>query len=274
MHTLLRPLRPGVAANGFAPGGAVPHVDRLSDLDLGRLNRLLPWRAFTVDGKGRRFGASAWRGKRHEPQPIPDRRIELLDKEFGLEDKSVLEVGCFEGIHTIALARRARSVIAIDSRVENVVKTMVRASFYGCSPTVFVCNVEDRPVPVFDLRSDIVHHVGVLYHLADPASHLRDLCGLTKIGLMLDTHVADPKQADKSYDSVSKTFRYREFEESGDADPFSGMASKSKWLLLEDIVNLLKEGGFTTVRVAEERMERNGPRVLLFARKPPAGKAR
>jgi hypothetical protein len=242
-HTLLRPFLPSLPANGFPPGPPALHLDGLSDRDLDHLNRLLPWNAFTVDGKGRRFGNRAWSGKRAEPQVIPDPRIARLDQEFGIGDKSVLEIGCFEGIHTIGLARAARQVTAIDARVDNVVKTLVRASFYGCRPTVFVCNVEDHPVPVFDLRSDVVHHVGVLY------------------------------QADRSYVSGPKTFRYREFRESGAVDPFSGMYPHSKWLLLEDIVGLLKEGGFETVTVAEEREERNGPRVLLFAHKP-GGSAR
>lgn len=272
-RSLLRPLLPSAPKSGYTPGAPAPRLDSLSDDDLDRLNRLLPWQAFTVDGRGRRLGNIAWSGKRTEPQPIPDRRIELLDQEFGLSDKTVLEIGCFEGIHTIGLARLARSVHAVDSRLENVVKTIVRASLYGCSPSVTVCNVEENPLPVGDLRSDIVHHVGVLYHLKDPVAHLRVLPGLTRVGLMLDTHVARPEQAGKSYTSVSKIYRYREFQESGHVDPFSGMYSQSKWLLLEDIVNLLKEGGFESVRVAEERDEPNGLRVLLFARKPKSGKS-
>jgi tRNA (mo5U34)-methyltransferase len=267
-HRVLRPLLPKLPLAGFPPGFPAPALDRLADPDLERLNRLLPWHAFTVDGNGRRFGDLAWRGKRSEPQAMPDRRLKLLDEEFSLEDKSVLEIGCFEGIHTTGLAQRARRVIAIDSRIDNVVKTVVRTAFYGCSPTVRVCNIEDHPIPVFDLRSDVVHHVGVLYHLQDPVAHLRELPGVTKLGLMLDTHVARPDEADKSYASGPRTFRYREFRESGEVDPFSGMNPHSKWLLLDDIVSLLKEGGFAAVRVAEERDERNGARVLIFARKP------
>jgi 2-polyprenyl-3-methyl-5-hydroxy-6-metoxy-1,4-benzoquinol methylase len=272
-RTLLRPLTPGLPRDGFTPGGPAPRLDGLSDRDLDRLNKLLPWMAFTVDAKGRRFGNLAWKGKRTEPQVIPDRRIELLDQEFGLADKTVLEIGCFEGIHTIGLARKARSVIAVDARIDNVVKTIVRASLHGCSPVVQVCNVEEYPLPVFELRSDIVHHVGVLYHLKDPVAHLRAIAGLTRVGLMLDTHFARPEQADKSYTSVSRAFKFRNFEESGEFDPFSGMYSTSKWLLLDDMISLLKEGGFESVRVVEEREERNGPRVLLFARKPPSGAA-
>jgi hypothetical protein len=47
-------------------------VDTLSDEDLSRLNELLDWQCFTADSQERRFGSAAWKGKRAEPQVIPD----------------------------------------------------------------------------------------------------------------------------------------------------------------------------------------------------------
>lgn len=267
-----RALSPGLPLNGFEPARTpAPWLDRLTDDQLARLNRLLPWNAFTVDARGRRFGNAAWAGKRSEPQPIPDPRILLMDQRFGLAGKRVLEVGCFEGIHTVALAQRAASVVAIDARVENVVKTVVRAAFYGLSPTVFACDVEERPLPSDALRADLLHHVGVLYHLVDPVAHLRDLAPLVRIGLMMDTHYCTEAQAGASYASGDRSFKCREFQESGRADPFSGMHPRSRWLLLEDLVSILRDAGFGDVEVAEKREERNGPRALIFARKRTAG---
>jgi len=43
------------------------------------------------------------------------------------------------------------------------------------------------------------------------------------------------------------------------------MYDHSKWLRLEDIMNVLRIAGFRNVNVIEERQERNGPRVLLMA---------
>jgi tRNA (mo5U34)-methyltransferase len=37
-----------------------------------------------------------------------------------LSNKDVLEIGCFEGIHTIGLCNYSRRVYAVDSRIENV----------------------------------------------------------------------------------------------------------------------------------------------------------
>jgi tRNA (mo5U34)-methyltransferase len=241
-------------------------VDSLSDEDLRALNDLLPWKCFVADMQGRRFGNAAWRGKRCEPQVIPDRRITLLNERFDLSDKHVLEVGCFEGIHTIGLAKYARKVTGVDSRIENVVKTMVRCAFFGFHPTVFKCDVEARPFDYGLLAADVVHHVGVLYHLRDPVRHLLDLKNFARLGVMLDTHCAEEQEATEVYESAGRQFRYKRYPEDR-ADHFSGMYDHAKWLLLEDIVALLKEAGFDQVEIVERSAEANGARALLFARK-------
>jgi tRNA (mo5U34)-methyltransferase len=244
---------------------SVPLVDALSDEDLLALNSLLPWKAFTLDGCGRRFGAAAWAGKRDQPQPIPDRRIALMDARFGLAGKRVLEVGCFEGIHTIGLCRLGAVVTAVDGRIENVLKTIVRTALYQCHPCVFKHDLERTPGDAGLLGADLMHHVGVLYHLRDPVSHLLDLGRYIGSGIMLDTHYADQRDARRRYEVAGRSYRYKEYRELGRKDVFSGLYPHSKWLLLETIVDLLRTAGFDTVEVAETRQERNGPRALLFA---------
>lgn len=243
------------------------YVDLLSDEDLAELNSILHWNCFTVDGRGRRFGNAAHEGKRDTPQEIPDRRIVLMDERFGLADKHVLEIGCFEGIHTVALCERARRVTAVDSRIENVVKTIVRCAMFGCAPEVFKCNVEERPLDVEPLRCDVLHHVGVLYHLRDPVQHLLDVGRIARTGVMLDTHYSLPEEANRSYEAGGRTYRFKTFRESGHQDVFSGMYEQSKWLTLDGIVEGLREAGFGDVEVVETIEARYGPRALLLARR-------
>jgi SAM-dependent methyltransferase len=243
----------------------IPFVDPLSDQDLAELNRLLRWHAFTVDSHGRRFGGVAWQGKRDRPQVIPDPRIVRMHERFGLGDKHVLEFGCFEGIHTVGLARLARRVTAVDGRIENVVKTIVRTSLYGCHPTVFQYDVEKVPVDADLLQADVLHHVGVLYHLRDPVRHLLELGRYIRVGVMLDTHYAEEHEAEQHYDVDGRAFPYKSYRELGHRDVFSGLYPDSKWLPLEVIVQLLRESGFQKVATVETRRERNGPRALLFA---------
>jgi tRNA (mo5U34)-methyltransferase len=242
-----------------------PFLERLTDEDLRRLNDLLPWRCFTVDSQGRPLGGAAWRGKRVAPQPIPDPRIELFHERFDLSDKHVLEIGCFEGVHTIALCRLAQRVTAVDARVENVAKTVVRCAFYDERPRVFTWDAESDEGADELIEADLCHHVGVLYHLEDPVRHLRRLAPRIARGLMLDTHYAADADAADEYEVDGDRFRFKRYDEVGRGDVFSGMRPTSKWLRLEDIARVLSAAGFGTVDVVETRDERNGPRVLLFA---------
>lgn len=240
-------------------------VDPLSDADLAEVNGLLRWNSFTVDRHGRRFGGVAWRGKRDRPEMIPDRRIVLMHERFALGDKHVIEFGCFEGVHTIGLSKFSARVTAVDGRIENVVKTIVRAALYGCHPTVFKYDVEEVPVDGDLLGADVLHHVGVLYHLADPVRHLLEIGRYIRLGLMLDTHYAADGEAKLSYEVNGRSHRYQSYRELGHRDVFSGLKAHSKWLPLDVIVGLLQDTGFPQVEVVETRQERNGPRVLLFA---------
>jgi SAM-dependent methyltransferase len=243
----------------------IPFVDPLSDGDLAELNGLFRWNSFTLDRHGRRFGGVAWQGKRDQPQVIPDRRIVLMHERFELADKHVLEFGCFEGIHTIGLSRFSGRVTAVDGRIENVAKTIVRTALYGCYPTVFKYDVEAVPANADLLGADVLHHVGVLYHLSDPVRHLLELGRYIRLGVMLDTHYAADGESRLSYEVQGKGYRYKPYRELGHQDAFSGLYPHSKWLPLDAIVALLQETGFRRVEVVEARQERNGPRVLLFA---------
>src|SRR5439155_14321072 len=93
-------------------------------------------------------------------------------ERFDLSDKHVCEIGCFEGVHTIALCRLAERVTAVDARVENGVKTIVRCAFYDERPRVHRCDVENSEEGANLLTADLCHHDGVLYHLEDPVTHL------------------------------------------------------------------------------------------------------
>jgi tRNA (mo5U34)-methyltransferase len=246
---------------------STPLLELIDDAELERLNELLPWRCFTVDTAGRAFGRAAWSGKRTEPQAVPDPRIVELDTRIGLADKHVLEVGCFEGVHTVALCQRAARVTAIDARVENVVKTVVRCAFFDQRPRVMTIDLEREPPAPGLLEADVCHHVGVLYHLSDPVTHLRRIGEWIGEGLMLDTHYALSGEATETFEVDGESFRYKRFRESGREDAFSGLRDHAKWLELDTIEGLLRETGFGDVEVAERRDERNGPRVLIFAKR-------
>jgi tRNA (mo5U34)-methyltransferase len=188
-----------------------------------------------------------------------------MNERLHLADKHVLEVGCFEGIHTVGLLMFAQKVTAVDSRIENVVKTIVRCAMFGYSPVVFTHDVEDESADTKLPEVDVVHHVGVLYHLRDPVNHLIELGRRCRVGIMLDTHYCLDEETTDEYEVSGKAYRYKKYSESGYQDMFSGMYDHAKWLSLADIRTVLTGAGFNKVDIVEERQERNGPRTLLFA---------
>lgn len=262
--TVRRLRRPTLPLSGWEDGVSAPVMELLEEDDLLAFNRLLPWQAFTVDSRGRRLGASAWSGKRDEPQLIPDRRVLMMDERFGLMGRSVLEAGCFEGVHTIALCRAGADVIAVDARPANLVKTLTRCALYDVWPRVLPCDLDGPSLPKF-IEADLAHHVGVLYHLRHPVEHLLALGSRIRDGMMIDTHVAVPEQATEKVTIAGQRFRVHRYREHGLGDAFSGVHAEATWLLVEDLVSVLQETGFGRVEVAETREERNGHRVLVFA---------
>ncbi|MCB9072200.1 MAG: methyltransferase domain-containing protein [Bdellovibrionaceae bacterium] len=245
---------------------SIPKIEALSDEELHELNEMLDWKCFVVDSKGRRFGKPATKSKRASPQVIPDYRLAILQQRLPLSDKHVLEVGCFEGIHTIGLCQVAKKVSAIDSRISNVVKTAVRCQFFSVQPEVFVFDLEKMNTQNLSaLRCDVLHHIGVLYHLVDPVEQIRLFGEYVKDAVLLDTHYATEDMANASYETKLGVKKYYRYTEGGYKDAFAGMHGHAKWLQLDDLVDILKQTGFSQVEVIEKRQERNGPRVLIFA---------
>lgn len=242
----------------------IPKLKELSDDELAFLNELLPWAAYIVDEKGRMFGKPYSSKKRNEPQIIPDRRIVELNHRYKLANKQVLEVGCFEGIHTVALAKLGAKVSAFDGRIENVIKTLVRCWAMEAEVNVFHWNLENKKSDFVDINCDILHHVGVLYHLSNPLGHLKAILPSVKQAVMLDTHVAPDKNLHKdSQDGF--IYQFTDVREPGRLAPFAGLKNYAKWLVLDDLIDFLRSYGFDNIEVAEHRMERNGPRVLIYA---------
>jgi hypothetical protein len=241
-------------------------LDLISDSELHNLNQLLPWACFTVDSRGRRVGRPFAEHKRNDPQVIPDFRIVDLDDRFPLSGKSVLELGCFEGVHTIGLCQHGARVTAIDGRVEHVVKTQTRCALYGYHPQVYCLDLEGAEISKLP-EFDILHHIGVLYHLTDPVSHLRSVLPHIREAVLLDTHVARPEEITHRYESYGASYPVRLYREGGRAEPFSGLRDHAKWLLLEDLSRILANEGFPKIQELALEEQRNGLRVRLLAQR-------
>jgi tRNA (mo5U34)-methyltransferase len=248
-------------------GDAAGPAAELSPSALGELNQLLPWAAMTADVHGRVIGAP-WSGaKRNLVQAIIEKRQIAFNKAFPLAGKRVAEFGCFEGIHTLGLLVLGASVTAIDGRMENVLKTLARVWAYGRRCEVAHWNFEEAPPAALPGEWDVLHHIGVLYHLSDPIGHLEQILPRTREALLLDTQTAtDAAEARKSYVAGGREFRFRgKKEPDADIAPFAGLCDVARYLLPEELADWIRSQGFPDTRIVGDRVERKGRRVTIWA---------
>ena len=63
---------------------------------------------------------------------VADPRIARLQEEISVEGKRVLELGCLEGGHSVALSRRKpRELVAVEGRPANYVRCCVVKNLFG-----------------------------------------------------------------------------------------------------------------------------------------------
>jgi uncharacterized protein DUF1698 len=224
----------------------------MTEEQLSKLNASLPWKTATLDAKGRKVGHAEG-----DPYPIPAPLVTSTDERFKLKGRSVVEFGCLEGAHTIALAERAAALLAIDARHDNLMKSAVRCAVYGVFPRFEMLDVEER----MPEGADLYFHCGVLYHLQDPVLHLMRIADRASI-LVLDTHYT--RAPDGAYRGVDgkehAVWTYKERPTGAKA----GVRGFSRWLTLAGIRAVLSRR-YAKVQVVSDRQERNGPRATIFA---------
>lgn len=230
----------------------------ISDHCLNEINSYLNWKSALNLPDGRILG-SLTSSKRTTPETIPDYRVKILNDLITLSDKSVLEIGCFEGAHTLSLLQYTDNVTAIDVRPKNVINTIIRVSLFGKYPKVLVYNTEDLNKNSFGFF-DLIFHCGVLYHLKDPAAHLANLSEVCNF-ILLDTHVCLDSQINYDYSFNNKIYKAFKYGEGGWSDPFSGKDTYAVWLSKKDLQEVLESCGFRIHTNIEERIERNGTRI-------------
>lgn len=240
----------------------VTTVDRLSDQELSRVNSLMPWACFTLDSLNRRVGKPHSSTKRSEPQQIPDYRLVDFQRTYDLHGRSILELGSFEGVHSIGLCRAGASVHSTDGRIENVLKTAARCALYDCQPKVSVLDVDSISSIESLPKYDFIHNIGVLYHLANPVASLSALLRRCGTAMLLDTHIIGNGEGDVYIDYDGAKFEARLYTEGGISDPFSGLVKYSAWITEEGITAISKSCGFEVV-YSMMRVERNGTRITL-----------
>ncbi len=241
---------------------------------LARLNALLPWSSFAKVADDAVLGTAWSSHKRSLVTPYPDPAIEALNRRIPMAGMSALELGCFEGHHSISLGAYCGEVWGIDGRIENVIKTLVRVWLAGLESRITVNLLDlERGRMKEQLATlgrteafDLTHHRGVLYHLSNPVENLVQCAEVTRRHLYLHTQIAHETQADTTLTHTAGKFAVFRFREPNVAfAPFSGITPYAYWMTKSSLEQLLRELGFAHIETLSLKEQRNGPRLELLA---------
>jgi hypothetical protein len=186
-----------------------------------------------------------------------DRRVPTFFRWFGAP-RTILELSSFEGAHSVQLAAPATTerLLGLEGRQENVDRARLVAELLGRG------NIEitraDLEAPQLSPYGtfDAVFCAGLLYHLQRPWLLLEETA---RVGerLFLDTHY----WAGEGTKVEGRSGGW--YEEGGQADPLSGLSSRSFWLTLPELLRALTEAGWAIRHMEHFARWGPGPRVWL-----------
>lgn len=195
---------------------------------------------------GFKFGGHWYGGDYH---PTEDGRLDLF-RNFFPQAKTVLEVGCLEGGHSVQLRELGvTKVIALEGRETNIRKAEFIRTCYGYNEfdIRFIHGDADK----FDFSSivkvDAILCIGVLYHLVNPTNVIKQMSKISD-NLFIWTHY-NPKVSD--------------FRPEGDLNsPTAGLSKKSLWLSKDAMLRMFSRLGYSILFERDEPND-NGPCMTL-----------
>lgn len=213
---------------------------------------LAPW-VTSFEVEGRRLGGPY--------DAVGDARLARFFTRFPSPGR-VLELGCLEGGHTLAIARAAFEVVAVDARPENISKARLMQRVYGVGNVRFV----EADLDAIDLADygafDVAFNVGLLYHLEAPWRLLAWLAKCCR-AMFLWTHVA----RGGVWGVRRGGYRGRLYREGGVADPLSGLNPRSFWPTQTELLRMVRDAGFGEIEILDvDPSHPHGSAVLLTCR--------
>ena len=194
-----------------------------------------------------------------------DWRVKMFFECFP-EPRTILELGSFEGGHSVELARPecVERLVGLEGRPENIERAELVAELLGRGNIEFRAADLDRADLEPHGRFDAVFCAGLLYHLTRPWRLLEEIAKVTD-RLLLDSHYS-ATGADEL-----EGHRGSFAEEGGYDDVLSGLSPRSFWLTLGGLIKVLTDNGFAVTRLVEEEDWKGaGRRVQLACERRPA----
>jgi tRNA (mo5U34)-methyltransferase len=114
----------------------------------------------------------------------------------GVEGKTVLDIGCWDGFHSFEASRRgARDVLATDHFAWHASECWGDRECFDIGRALLAPEVRVEELDVPDLtperigRFDVVLFAGVLYHVRDPFAALQQVASVAGESLIVETHL-------------------------------------------------------------------------------------
>ena len=176
----------------------------------------------------------------------------------------VLEPGSLEGAMTVELAKRAKEVVGLEGRPENVERAQFLKGLFGADNiTFYTTDLEEDDLSSYG-EFDAVFCCGLLYHLPNPRTFVKRAAAVAP-NLYLDTQYARLEWKLAERDGLWGWVR-----EEDPRDPQSGLSATAFWPTLDELYRLLQESGYTTVETLSLLPDnRHGPRVHIGASRRP-----
>jgi SAM-dependent methyltransferase len=177
-------------------------------------------------------------------------RVERLVSDWwngDFDDLRVLDLACYEGAFSVALARRGAHVDAIEAREEHVQKARFAQEALDLTERLTIHQADVRNIhEVVEGGFDLVLCLGILYHLdADDAIDLAMALARSAPCALIETQVA--LRGPRRVESSGKEYRGRTYEEDTRQPGASVGNNTSFWPTKASLLNLLADAGFTSV---------------------------
>ncbi len=173
-----------------------------------------------------------------------------------VDQLSILDLACGEGVYAIEAALRGATVRAVDARTERMQHGARVAERMGLTRLTFEQNDVRKVSSDTHGQFDIVYLLGILYHLdvPDVCHVLEHVAGMCRGWLLIDTHIS--LGSNDSFSYQGRVYTGAKVREHADNDPEA--VRRAKVLMSVDntfafqfdrssLIRLLVDTGFTSV---------------------------
>jgi hypothetical protein len=199
-----------------------------------------------------------------------DQRIKYIAYFLDVRQRRVLEIGPLEGHHSVILEKMGvRENISIESRDDNLKKCNRIKEKYRLDHTIFLKHdlellYKGQEEPQFSGPFDLVFCLGVLYHVPDPMEALVWMRRQSKT-LFLGTHYIEQEDRPAAvYNHKGKNYCGKWWKEDL-ANPVDGMSPRSFCPYEEDLIEMLKDAGYSQISILGRDLQNYSPHITILA---------